>query len=381
MTVIKISLALFISAALSSQAAVVYFDLSPSGTDAAVGLSPSNSVPAVTNSTGSGNAISGGIAFDTDSRVLQLAVGYGSAAGFTDLSGAATAMHIHGPAGPGTNANVLISLVPYNFTAPNPTNGGVIYGNILVPTNVVPNLLAGLTYVNIHTATNPGGEIRGQLIPLVVSNAPPVVTCPKDSTVECGTETQVAVEVSDPEGDALSVVWNLNGLPVHTNLVAVSNPPASTNVTLTGQFPLGTNVVGVVVTDSSKNTAACSTILKVVDTVPPVITALAASPNSLWPPNHKMVDVQIRATPRDACGPVRWKITRVRSSERINGFGDGNSSPDWQITGDHTLKLRAERSGGAGGRVYTITAVATDAAGNVSAPGTVTVNVAHDQGK
>lgn len=377
----KIFYALLFSAAVSSQAAVVFFDLSPAGTDRAAGLSPSNEVPVVTNSTGSGNAISGGIGFDTDSRVLQVAVGYGSAAGFTDLSGAATVMHIHGPAGPGTNANVLISLVPYNFTAPNPTNGGVIYGNILVPTNVVPNLLAGLTYVNIHTATNPGGEIRGQLIPLVVSNTAPLVTCPKDSTVECGTEAQVAVAVSDPEGDALSIVWNLNGLPVQTNLVPASTPPASTNVTLTGQFPPGTNLLGIVATDSANNTAACSTILTVADTVPPVITALAASPNSLWPPNHKMVDVQIRATLRDACGPVRWKITRVRSSERMNGFGDGNSSPDWQITGDHTLKLRAERSGGAGGRVYTITAVATDAAGNVSAPGTVTVNVAHDQGK
>lgn len=376
----KLSFALLLSAALSSQAAVIYFDLSPAGTDAAVGLSPSNEVPAVTNSTGSGNAISGGIAFDSGSGVFQLSVGYGSAAGFTDLTGVPSNMHIHGPAGPGTNAGVLVPLAPYNFAAADPTKGGVIYGNILFPTNAVSNLLAGLTYINIHTATNPGGEIRGQLIPLVVSNAAPVVTCPSDSTVECGAEAQVTVAVSDPDGDALKVVWTLNGIAVQTNLVPASNPPAGTNVTLSGQPPLGTNLLGVVVSDSASNTASCSTVVTVVDTVPPVIRTLAALPNALWPPNHKMVDVQLRASVTDACSSATWKITRVSSNERRNGLGDGNTSPDWQITGDHTLKLRAERSGLGAGRVYTITVVATDAARNASAPKTVTVAVAHSQG-
>lgn len=376
----KLSFALLLSAALSSQAAVIYFDLSPAGTDAAVGLSPSNEVPAVTNSTGSGNAISGGIAFDADTGVFQLSVGYGSAAGFTDLTGVPSNMHIHGPAGPGTNAGVLVPLAPYNFAAADPTKGGVIYGNILFPTNAVSNLLAGLTYLNIHTATNPGGEIRGQLIPLVVSNAAPVVTCPSDSTVECGAEAQVTVAVSDTDGDALQIVWTLNGIAVQTNVVPASNPPAGTNVTLSGQLPLGTNLLGVVVSDSASNTASCSTVVTVVDTVPPVIRTLAALPNALWPPNHKMVDVQLRASVTDACSSATWKITRVSSNERRNGLGDGNTSPDWQITGDHTLKLRAERSGLGAGRVYTITVVATDAARNASAPKTVTVSVAHSQG-
>jgi hypothetical protein len=206
------------------------------------------------------------------------------------------------------------------------------------------------------------------------------VACPNDSTVECGTESQLAAAVSDPYGDAFSVVWHLNGLPVKTNMVAASQPPVSTNVTLSGEFPLGTNIVTVVVTDSATNTASCSTIVTVVDTIPPVITALSASPNSLWPPNHKMVEVKLRATVSDACGPVVWKITQVRSNESDNGIGDGNTSPDRQITGDHTLRLRAERSGKGGGRAYTITVVATDAAGNRSEPKTVTVTVPHNPG-
>src|SRR6266542_1807515 len=53
-----------------AKAAVIPFDLSPAGTDRAVGLSPSNEVGTVIGSTGSGNEILGGITFDTTTRVL-----------------------------------------------------------------------------------------------------------------------------------------------------------------------------------------------------------------------------------------------------------------------------------------------------------------------
>src|SRR6266403_2070126 len=53
--VMKRLLVLLVAATLSAQAAQIRFALSPPGTDAGVGLSPSNEVPVVTNSTGSGN--------------------------------------------------------------------------------------------------------------------------------------------------------------------------------------------------------------------------------------------------------------------------------------------------------------------------------------
>src|SRR3974390_1546497 len=170
----------------SAQAALVKFRLSPAGTDTAVGLSPSNQVPPASTSKGSGGEISAGIIFDTDSSILQVSVGYGSAAGFTDLTGAAIAMHIHGPAGSGTNANPLVSLVPDNFPASDPTKGGVIFANLHWPTNDTEALMAGLTYLNIHTTQYPGGEIRGQLIPIT---QPPRAACPPPATNECGKAT------------------------------------------------------------------------------------------------------------------------------------------------------------------------------------------------
>ena len=139
------------AATLSSQAAQIQFALSPPGTGPGVGLSPSNEVPAVTNSTGSGNTIDGGIVFDTSTGILNVNVGYGSSAGFSDLTGVPIAMHIHSPAGVGTNAGVLVNLLPYNLGATNAATGGTITASISYPTNSVSDLLAGLAYINIHT--------------------------------------------------------------------------------------------------------------------------------------------------------------------------------------------------------------------------------------
>lgn len=361
---------------LSTQAALVRFHLSPAGTDVAVGLSPSNQVPQALNSTGSGGEISGGITFDTDTSILHLAVGYGSAAGFQNLTGPAKAMHIHGPAGPGTNASVLVSLVPYNFPSSNPTNGGVVVGNIAWPTNDTDALLSGLTYLNVHTDQYPGGEIRGQLVAV---NEAPVLVCPPDQVVECGKSSTLNALFTDPEGDALSVLWTVNGTPVATNTIPARDPGLPAMDTLTQTLALGTNVVGVVVMDTAGNTVSCYSQVVVADTTAPVITAAAASPCVLWPPNHQMVNVTLNAVVKDTCGSTTWKIIRVTSSEPVNGKGDGNTSPDWIITGDHKLKLRAERSGNGHGRVYTICLQATDASGNVSAKKTVTVTVPHNR--
>ncbi len=373
----KKMIVVLLSAAAISQAAIVKFDLSPAGSDAGVGLSPLNEIPPVTNSTGSGNAISGGITFDTTTATLQFAIGYGSNAGFSNLTGPATAMHIHGPGTTNQAAGVLFDLVPFNFSAADPANGGVIFGSVVYPTNLVADLLAGLNYVNIHTATNAGGEIRGQLIPAI--NSPPTISCPPSSMVECGFPTTETVVVSDADGDALTIVWSLNGTVVQTNALPAGAPGASANVSFTASLPLGTNIVAVSVSDTSTNVTSCSATVIVVDTTPPVIVRSSATPNSLWPPNHKYVDVKVSALVQDTCSTTTWKIVSIKSSEPINGLGDGDTAPDWQITGDHTAKLRAERSGKGNGRTYTITIVGKDTSGNESTPATVTVKVPKNQ--
>ncbi|MBA2964332.1 CHRD domain-containing protein [Ramlibacter sp. MAH-25] len=74
---------------------------------------------------------------------------------FSGLSGPATMGHIHGPAPSGQNAGVK---VPFPSVAQSPVTGG---GKLTA--EQYADLKAGRYYVNIHTAANPGGEIRGQL--------------------------------------------------------------------------------------------------------------------------------------------------------------------------------------------------------------------------
>jgi len=124
------------------------------------------------------------------------------------------------------------------------------------------------------------------------------------------------------------------------------------------------------------------------DTTPPEIS-VSVNPDTLWPPNHKMVDITAMVTVSDNCDTAPSVVLdSVLSSEPDNakGNGDGNTIDDIQNADigheDYSFSLRAERafSGDGDGRVYTITYTATDACGN-SASESATVTVAPNQGK
>jgi hypothetical protein len=72
------------------------------------------------------------------------------------------------------------------------------------------------------------------------------------------------------------------------------------------------------------------------------------------------------------------RIVSVTSNEPVTGQGD-HTSPDWVVTGNLTLDLRAERSGVGNGRLYWIKVRCTDDSGN-SSTRTATVRVPHDKG-
>jgi len=104
-----------------------------------------------------------------------------------------------------------------------------------------------------------------------------------------------------------------------------------------------------------------------VDNQPPVIDAVVATPDLLWPPDHRLVPVTVSVTATDNCDPAPvCRIASVASNEPVNGLDDGDTAPDWVITGDLTLDLRAERAGSGVGRIYTITISCADASGNAS---------------
>ena len=115
------------------------------------------------------------------------------------------------------------------------------------------------------------------------------------------------------------------------------------------------------------------------DAAAPEIREVRPDQPVLWPPNHRMVGVKFSVDAGDNSGVApSCRIVQVTSSEPVSGQGDGDASPDWLITGDLTAQLRAERSGGGSGRVYTVTVRCTDAAGN-PATATASVQVPHDR--
>lgn len=155
----------------------ILLDVSPAGTSAAVGLSPLNEFLAGAHGlggTGSGGEIASGLSFDPATSSLTVGVGYGSDAGFTDLSGAAFSWFLQGPSSVDRVGPVMVDLAPLHRFASNPGQGGFLDGSVTLTQPQADALLAGWTYLNIYTPDFPGGEIRGQLIPVP---EPPVWAC------------------------------------------------------------------------------------------------------------------------------------------------------------------------------------------------------------
>lgn len=87
---------------------------------------------------------------NTQTMVMNYTVTYAG------LTGAATAGHFHGPAAAGANAGVALPLSG-NLASP-------IKGQATLTAAQMTQVMAGNWYVNLHTAANPNGEIRGQVM-------------------------------------------------------------------------------------------------------------------------------------------------------------------------------------------------------------------------
>ncbi|MGH2750582.1 MAG: lamin tail domain-containing protein [Actinomycetota bacterium] len=102
---------------------------------------------------------------------------------------------------------------------------------------------------------------------------------------------------------------------------------------------------------------------------------VSATPDVLWPPNHRYRKVTTSVEVSDDADPDPVvELMSVTSNEPDDGEDDGNTVNDIVVENDFSFRLRAERSGSGDGRVYTITYAVTDACGNTTlASATVTV--------
>jgi hypothetical protein len=222
----------------------------------------------------------------------------------------------------------------------------------------------GTTSVILTVADNNGASNSCAATVAVMDQELPALTCPSSQTAECTEPNGAAVSFSATAGDNCSGVIFLSCAP----------PAGST-------FTLGVTADTCIATDNAGNKSTCNFTVKVVDTTPPVMGIVTATPNVLWPPNHRMMPVSVSVFVTDICdaAPI-CKIVSVSSNEPVDGLGDGDTAPDWEITGNLTVNFRAERAGKRNGRVYTNTITCIDASGNSSTKA-VAVTVPHDRGK
>lgn len=189
----------------------------------------------------------------------------------------------------------------------------------------------------------------------VVDTTPPALTLPADQTIEA----------TGGAGAIATFAASANDLVDGTVAVACTPPSGST-------FALGTTTVSCSATDAHDNTSAGSFSVNVVDTTPPAILAVSASPASIWPPDRKLTGVTVTIDVDDTVDPAPLvRIYDITCDESI-------AASDAVITGPLTANLRAERDPRGDGRVYTLHLEAIDASGNRSTA-TVTVTVPHDQ--
>jgi hypothetical protein len=226
-------------------------------------------------------------------------------------------------------------------------------------------------------------QIQADMEACVPPNQPPVADAGPDQTVDAdsactGTVTLDGSASSDPDEDIVSWEWFEDGTPL------------GSGETLSHAFvnDLGDHIITLVVTDSFGETNSDEVTITMVDTTPPELS-VSISPDTLWPPNHKMVLCTPTIIVSDNCDPDPIvQLVSVTSNESEEAYtydpafdmytSEGHTDGDIQIVNDFEIYLRAERSGEGDGRIYTITYEATDFSGN-TASASATVTVPHNQ--
>uniref|UniRef100_Q021B5 DUF7948 domain-containing protein n=1 Tax=Solibacter usitatus (strain Ellin6076) TaxID=234267 RepID=Q021B5_SOLUE len=228
--------------------------------------------------------------------------------------------------------------------------------------------LPGHTYGFFSIATDAAGnkepmKTKADFVVTILDVTPPLITPQVTGTLGNNGWYRSAV----------TVTWNVSD-------------PDSGIVSSTGCAPtnLTSETAGVTLTCSATNGAGLAASVPItikIDKTLPAISGMPSTGCSLWPPNHKLVQVAT-VTAADALAglaPGSFQVS-VTSNEPSSDPGD----PEIVITpngsGGFTVQLQADRLGSGNGRIYTVKASVMDKAGNPAAA-TATCTVPHDKGE
>jgi plastocyanin len=208
-------------------------------------LTGANEVPATTSS-------------GTGSVTLRLDATAGTVLGTwnaTGLSSNIISAHVHRGAA-GANGGIVI---PFSNL---PSTGGSFSTSDVADAGLIREILAspGGFYVNVHTANNTGGEVRGQLQPAATCGSPPLGTSTLGATLLASSEVppksgatgSVTLAFNEAAG-TIEGSWNISGptsglvaAHIHQNAAGANGPvvvPFSPIPTAGGRFTTTTTGV------------------------------------------------------------------------------------------------------------------------------------------
>src|SRR6266850_4735720 len=200
------------------------------------------------------------------------------------------------------------------------------------------------------------------------ANQPPtIVTPPANQTVTAGQTATFSVTAS---GTApLSYQWQKNSADINGATLASYTTPATAAQDNGAEFR-------VVVSNSAGKATSNPATLTVSPPECSPTSRVSLSPDTLWSPNHKLVQITATLETSDGCDAnPAVTLESITSNEPDNGLGDGDEPNDIQAVGGgpipfgtylRSFLLRAERSGMGAGRVYTVNYMVRDASGNKS---------------
>ena len=228
----------------------------------------------------------------------------------------------------------------------------------------------GETSITLTVTDDSGASDSCSATVRIVDTTAPALIPPSQKSAECSSATGTTINLDVP-----------------TVSDACDSSPTVANDAPTA-FPLGTSIVTWSATDTSGNVATAIQEVTVVDTVAPIVDVMV-SPDTLWPPNHKMVSIAASVTAHDVCDSspsLTLSSVTMNETDGTNAYspdfdvsiGDGNTVGDIVIDENGNISLRAERAGTGTGRLYAISYDAKDTSGNTGS-GTAIVAVPHDQ--
>lgn len=251
--------------------------------------------------------------------------------------------------------------LPRDFTVQASSNDGATVSFTATATDLVDGVVSvdcspasgstfaiGTTDVSCSAADARGNSATaGFTVTITAPDEPP-------PPPELNLPDDITVQADGPDGAIVTFIVTVsgtgtgdeeNGRPTTDGVICA--PPSGS------LFPIGTTTVQCSAGDVS------GTFLVHVIEAPDRTVVVTASPDMLWPPDHKMVPVTITVTISDGSS-FTAQIVAVASSENDP---DDHTTPDWVITGPLTVDLRAEKSAKAKARSYAIDVEVIDDAG------------------